>query len=107
MNDIVIDQGATEDFLIEDTEAFKAVLLVSLDVETAPIIEKEALFNEGKAQITLLKSDTNIAPDDYIYQIRLFDEDGEYFNLVNDNCSTGDCTFSTLKICPVIVESEG
>lgn len=105
MYDLKIDQGATEELLINDTEAARAVILVSLNEESAPIIEKGANFVDGKAQITLLYEDTNIPVGQYVYQIRLFDEDDEYFNLDNKNCSTGDCSFSNLTICPSLAES--
>lgn len=102
MNDIKIDQGATEDLLIECTDVVTAVLLVSEDQTSEPVITKAAPFVDGKAQMELVFADTNIEPGDYVYQIRLFDEDGQYFNLIRYECVTGDCTFSKFKVCPVL-----
>lgn len=106
MNDIEIDQGATERLLVEDTVAIKAVILVSTDATSEPVIEKEATFEEGKAYLELLGTDTDIAVGDYVYQIRLFDTETEWFNLVNYECTVGDCTLSEFKVCPSIPESE-
>ena len=94
MNDITIDQGTTERFMIEDTIAIKAVLLVSETATGEPLIEKEATFVDGKAVIELLGTDTDIAVGDYVYQIRLFDEQKERFNLVNYECTSGQSTMS-------------
>lgn len=104
MFDITIDQGATERLMIEDTTAIKAVILVSVDATSDPVIEKEAEFEEGKAVIELLGEDTDIAVGDYVYQIRLFDTETEWFNLVKYECTTGDCTLSKFKVCPSIPE---
>lgn len=102
MYDIEIDQGATEELLIEATDVVKAVILVSTSATAEPVIEKEAIFTDGSAQISLLYADTNITPADYVYQIRLFDESGEFFNLENQDCVIGDCTLSKFIICPSI-----
>lgn len=106
MNDITIDQGATERLMIEDTVAIKAVILVSVDATSDPVIEKEATFSDGKAVIELLEEDTDINVGDYVYQIRIFDTATEWFNLVNYECTSGDCTLSKFKVCPSIPESE-
>ena len=104
MNDITIDQGATEDILIEASDVIRASILVSVDATSPTVIEKSANFVDGKAQITLLYEDTNIEVGDYVYQVRLFDENDEYFNLVNYECTSGDCTLNKFKVCPSIPE---
>lgn len=106
MNDITIDQGATERLMIEDTVAIKAVILVSVDAISEPLIEKEAAFVNGKAIIELLETDTDIAVGDYVYQIRMFDTATEWFNLSKTECTIGDCTLWKFKVCPSIPESE-
>ena len=106
MYDITIDQGATEEILIEDDLSTKVTILVSLSATTEPVIEKTANFVDGEAVITLLNADTNIAVGDYVYQIRLFDENDEYFNLEKYECTVGDCTLSKFKVCPSVHESE-
>lgn len=106
MYDITIDQGATETLLIEDSESTKVTILVSVNAETPPVLEKSANFVDGKAEIILLGTDTDIPVGDYKYQIRLFDGD-EYFNLAKYECTIGDCTLSNFKVCPSITESEG
>lgn len=106
MNDITIDQGATERLMIEDTIAIKAVILVSENATSEPVIEKEAPFVNGKAVIELLETDTDIAVGDYVYQIRIFDTATEWFNLSKQDCTIGDCTLSKFKVCPSIPESE-
>ena len=105
METIEINQGAAENFVVEDTEAFSVSLLVSEDAETEAIIVTEPVeFEDGLAQITLTGDDTNIPLGDYIYEFRLYDEDGEYENISRDGCDDGECEFGTLTICPSIGE---
>lgn len=103
MNDIKIDKGELFDLLIEDTEATKAEIRVSVSIETNPIIKSEANFTDGKAQISLLKTDTDQTPGEYIYQIFLYDEDNEYI-VLDGNCKNGVCTVAKFTICPIIPE---
>lgn len=103
MKEMKIDQGERVDILINDTDSVSAQILVAKDMTQAPIIVKDAPFTDGSAQITLLFAETNQEPDEYIYQIRLYDAEGEYIVLDGD-CSTGDCSVSPFIICPVIPE---
>lgn len=103
MKEMKIDQGEIVEILVEDTLAVSAQILVSTTVDEPPIIEKSAPFTEGSAQITLVNSDTDKEPGEYVYQIRLYDEDGEYIVLSGD-CETGDCSVAAFVICPVIPE---
>lgn len=103
MKEMKIDQGERLDILVEDTESVSAQILVSESLEDSPVIEKTSSFVDGKSQITLLNEDTDIAPGDYIYQIRLYDEDGEYIVLDGD-CESGDCSTALFVVCPVITE---
>jgi len=104
MNDIRIEQGERLDILIEDTEAVSAMMLVSTDVGTSALIEATAIFTDGKAQVTLLNTQTSIATGDYVYQIRLYDNAGEYIVLDANNCSGDDCSVAGFKVCPIINE---
>lgn len=103
MKEMKIDQGERVDILINDSESFSAQILVAKDMTQAPIIEKTALFTDGSAQITLLNEDTDQEPDTYIYQVRLYDTEGQYIVLRGD-CDSGDCSAATFLICPVIPE---
>ena len=67
-----IDQGERVDIVFEDADADSVMFLVSADVNTPAFIEKTALFVAGKAQITLLNVDTDIAPGNFIYQVRIY-----------------------------------
>lgn len=106
MDTIEINQGAFENFVVEDTEAFSVSLLVSVDVDSpAVIVTTPVEFEEGSAQITLTGEDTSIALGDYIYEFRLFNEDGDFENLSRDDCDGEECQFGVLTICPSIEES--
>ena len=103
MKEMKIDQGEIVEILVEDTLAVTAQILVSPAINEPAIIDKSAAFTDGSAQITLVNEDTDKEPGDYVYQIRLYDEDGEYIVLSGD-CETGDCSVASFVICPVIPE---
>lgn len=105
MNDITVGRGETVSIEIQDDESLSVTLLVSLTNSGAPVIEESATFVDGVATITLVNADTDIEEQDYFYQIRLFDAEGEYFNLNDDDCDGGDCTMGTFTVCPSIGES--
>lgn len=63
------------------------------------LFDVEEAFTDGKAQITLLNAQTDKPVGDYVYQIRLYDEDGEYI-VLNGDCD--DCKLAKFVICPVI-----
>lgn len=102
MKDMVIEQGERVEILVEDKDAVKARLLVSQTVSDAPTIDVEQVFVNGKAQITLLNAQTDKPVGDYVYQIRLYDEDNEYI-VLSDDCN--GCDMPKLTICPVIKEA--
>lgn len=106
MDTIEINQGSFENFIVEDTEAFSVSLLVSVDIDTPAIIVTEPVeFEDGQAQITLTGEDTSIPVGDYIYEFRLYNEDGDFENLNRDDCDGDECGFGTLSICPSIEET--
>jgi hypothetical protein len=106
MDTIEINQGSFENFIVEDTEAFSVSLLVSVDVDTPAVIFTTPVeFEDGQAQITLTGEDTSIPVGDYIYEFRLFNEDGDFENLDRDDCDGDECGFGTLSICPSIEET--
>ena len=80
-----IDQGERVDIVFEDADADSVMFLVSADVNTPAFIEKTALFVAGEAQITLLNADTDIAPGNFIYQVRVY-TGTEYFIPTLNNC---------------------
>ena len=103
MEDIEIDRGERVDIRVDDTESARAKILVAEEIGSSPIISVEAEFVDGSAQITLLNEHTDIEDGDYVYQIRLFDEDDEYFNLKRQDC-TEDCEVGLFKVCPIVNE---
>ena len=106
MDTIEINQGSFENFIVEDTEAFSVSLLVSVDIDTPAIIVTEPVeFEDGQAQITLTGEDTSIPVGYYIYEFRLYNEDGDFENLNRDDCDGDECGFGTLSICPSIEET--
>lgn len=106
MYDIKIDQGERVDLEILDDYSVTATILVSQSSSEAPVIMKSGSFSNGIAKIELLNQQTDIEPGDYVYQIRLFDADGEYFNISTDDCDDDDCTMASFIVCPSIEEPE-
>ncbi len=104
MDDIKIDKGERLDLLVEDAESATVTIFVGEDADSTPVITKSATFTDGVATIELLFADTNIPVGDYVYQIRLFDDEGEYFNLDRDECDEGDCTLGAFTVCASIQE---
>lgn len=103
MKDIKLDRGERLDIRIDDTESVKAQFLVSESFDTPAIIDVEATFTDGSAYISLLNTQTDIPEGDYIYQVRLYDNDGEFIVLDSD-CGK-DCETSKFVVCPVIKEA--
>ena len=104
METIEINQGAFENFVIEDTEAFSVSMLIAEDSESpALVVTTPVEFEDGSAQIELTSEDTNLPIGDYIYEFRFYNEDGEYENILRDDCDGDECGFGTLSICPSIL----
>jgi len=105
METITIGRAEFENLKVIDNESSSVALLVSVDEYSQPLINKTAIFVDGEAVIELLGTDTDIPVGDYVYQIRLFDTDGEFFNLRSEGCTDDSCTFGTFTICPSLGES--
>lgn len=103
--EINITQGEALNIEVQDSEAVSVTLFVSVDTTTPAVIIKSATFTTGVAIIELLNVDTDIAVADYIYQIRLYDTDGQYFNLETADCDDDDCTEAVFSVCPSLVVS--
>jgi hypothetical protein len=106
VDNIQIDQGERVDIEVQDTEAISVTMIVAADADSTPIIEVPAEFVDGVAYIGLLKAQTDIPVGEYVYQLRMYDEDDEYFNLTVDGCSSGDCTMAEFIVCPSLGENE-
>jgi len=101
METIEINYGATENFIVEDSEAYSVSLYIAEDKDSpAVLVVGPELFVEGQAQIEVT---ADIPVGDYIYEFRFFDEDGNYENVSRDDCDGDECEFGTLTICPSIL----
>ena len=98
MKDYEITKGERFDLEVTDIEGVSARLLVSPTAGDTAVIDVTAPFTDGKAYLTALGADTDIAIGSYVYEIRVYDEDNEYITL-GDNCEDGVCVLPKLTVC--------
>lgn len=90
---------------VDDEAAVTAKFIARTTADAASaVLEQEVAVTDGVATFNFSSNDTNIDTGDYVYQVNVYDDEGDYDVYPDTSGCDDDCDLPTLTVCDAQVD---